>query len=55
VRRQLESVAGVEKVVVDYDAKTATCTFDEEGERPELVAALQGGLKERFSVAGVRQ
>ena len=39
VRKAMEKVSGVEKVKVDFEAKTATVTFDPASATPEAIAA----------------
>lgn len=39
VKHAMEGVAGVQSVEVDFDAKTATVTFDPAATTPEAIAA----------------
>lgn len=42
VRKALENVSGVTKVSIDFDAKTATVTFDPAKTNPQVLAQATG-------------
>lgn len=52
VKTAMEGVAGVESVSVDFDAKTATVTFDPSVTSPEAIAAASTNAGYPASIKG---
>lgn len=52
VKHAMEAVPGVQSVAIDFDAKTATVTFDPAAATPEAIAAASTNAGYPARVAG---